>query len=138
MKRNKFIVIGCGRFGGQVATERSVAGMDVIVIDQKEDAFRKLQEAFTGFQLVGDATQLEVLESGFIQEAEYVLIATNNDNINLVIAHICDRIFQVPYIYLRLMDSEKEQLVESQNIKPIFPYKLSLQSFQTIFDEDNL
>ena len=36
MKRDKFIVIGCGRFGGQVATERSNENLDVIIIDKYE------------------------------------------------------------------------------------------------------
>lgn len=135
MKREKFVVIGCGRFGGQVATERSEEKLDVIVIDQDETAFRKLHENFSGFKQVGDATQVDVLKEGHIDEALNVLIATNRDNVNILIANICDRIFGVPNIYVRLMDTEKEQLIESKNIKAIYPYKLSLNSFSEQFHE---
>jgi trk system potassium uptake protein TrkA len=136
MKRNKFVVIGCGRFGGQVATERSEEGMQVIVVDAHEDSFRKLHETFAGYTEVGDATQLEILKKAFIEEAEYVLISTNRDNDNILIAHICDQIFQVPKIYIRLMDSEKEKLIDNERIQAIYPYNLSLESFRTLFQSD--
>ncbi|MGB0202831.1 MAG: NAD-binding protein [Acholeplasmataceae bacterium] len=136
MKRNKFVVIGCGRFGGQVATERSEEGMQVIVVDAHEDSFRKLHETFAGYTEVGDATQLEILKKAFIEEAEYVLISTNRDNDNILIAHICDQIFQVPKIYIRLMDSEKEKLIDNERIQAIYPYNLSLDSFRTLFQSD--
>jgi len=62
MIKNKFLVIGCGRFGGQIATEISSKGTEVIVLDQKEDAFRKLQDSFQGYKVVGDATQIDTLK----------------------------------------------------------------------------
>ena len=136
MNRNKFVVIGCGRFGGQVATERSEEGMQVIVVDAHEDSFRKLHETFAGYTEVGDATQLEILKKAFIEEAEYVVISTNRDNVNILIAHICDQIFQVPKIYIRLMDSEKEKLIDNERIQAIYPYKLSIDSFRTLFQSD--
>ena len=136
MKRDKFVVIGCGRFGGQVATERSEEKLDVIVIDEDESSFRKLHDNFGGFKQVGDATQLDILKEGKIDEALNVLIATNRDNVNILIANICDKIFGVPNIYIRLMDTEKEALIESKNIHAIYPYKLSLKSFSEQFNQD--
>lgn len=136
MKREKFIVIGCGRFGGQVATERSEEKLDVIVIDEDEKAFRKLHDNFSGFKQVGDATQLDVLKGAHIDEALHVLVSTNRDNVNILIANILDKIFGVPNIYIRLMDTDKETLIQSEAIKPIYPYKLSLQSFTEQFHQD--
>lgn len=136
MKREKFIVIGCGRFGGQVATERSEEKLDVIVIDEDEKAFRKLHDNFSGFKQVGDATQLDVLKDAHIDEALHVLVSTNRDNVSILIANILDKIFGVPNIYIRLMDTDKETLIQSEAIKPIYPYKLSLQSFTEQFHHD--
>jgi trk system potassium uptake protein TrkA len=110
--------------------------MQVIVVDAHEDSFRKLHETFAGYTEVGDATQLEILKKAFIEEAEYVVISTNRDNVNILIAHICDQIFQVPKIYIRLMDSEKEKLIDNERIQAIYPYKLSLDSFRTLFQSD--
>jgi trk system potassium uptake protein len=58
MKRNKFIVIGSGRLGANIATKMSELGEDVIIIDATDDSFRKLQDSFSGYQVVGDATDL--------------------------------------------------------------------------------
>lgn len=134
MAKNKFLVIGCGRFGGQIATEISAKGTEVIVLDQKEDAFRKLQDSFQGYKIIGDATQLEILKKAYIQEASHVLISTNKDNVNILIAHICDQLFHVENIYIRLLDTEKEQLVQADHIKAIYPYKLSVQSFYNLYE----
>jgi saccharopine dehydrogenase-like NADP-dependent oxidoreductase len=76
MKRNKFIVIGSGRLGANIATKMSELGEDVIIIDLTEDAFRKLQESFSGYEMVGDATDLAVLESAYIKHAKAVVITT--------------------------------------------------------------
>ena len=77
-----------------------------------------------------------MLKRALIEEAEYVLISTNRDNVNILIAHICDQVFQVPKIYIRLMDSEKEKLINNDRIQAIYPYKLSLDSFRNLFQSD--
>lgn len=46
MKRNKFIVIGSGRLGSNIATQMSELGEDVIIVDATDDSFRKLHESF--------------------------------------------------------------------------------------------
>ena len=42
------IVVGCGRVGSTVARELTEAGHDVVVIDRRADAFRRLGEDFVG------------------------------------------------------------------------------------------
>ena len=89
MKRNKFIVIGSGRLGSNIATSMSEFGEDVIIIDAQDDSFRKLQESFSGYQVVGDATDLTILENSYIKQAKTVVITTDSDNVNIYLAHIC-------------------------------------------------
>ena len=83
MKRNKFIVIGSGRLGSSIATRMSELGEDVLIVDSNDDSFRKLHEAFSGYEVVGDATDMLVLENAYIKQAKTVVITTNNDNTNL-------------------------------------------------------
>ena len=134
MIKNKFLVIGCGRFGGQIATEISSKGTEVIVLDQKEDAIRKLKDSFQGYKIVGDATQIDILKKAYIHQSSHVLIATNSDNVNILIAHMCDKLFNIQHIYIRLLDTEKEQLVLADHIKAIYPYKLTIQSFYNLYN----
>lgn len=134
MKRNKFIVIGSGRLGSSIATKMSELGEDVFIIDANDDAFRKLQETFSGYEVIGDATDLGTLERANIKQARTVVVTTESDNINLFIAHVCFYIYHVPHIFVRLNDTDKGQLLEGTDIEPIFPFNLSIHEFLRIYN----
>jgi len=136
MKRNKFIVVGSGRLGSNIATQMSEMGEDVIIVDATDDSFRKLKESFSGYQVVGDATDLSVLENSYIKHAKTVVITTDSDNVNIFLAHICYYIYNVPKIYVRLADTDKGVLLEGTYIKAIYPFTLSLQEFITLNKEE--
>jgi trk system potassium uptake protein len=136
MKRNKFLVIGSGRLGSNIATRMSELGEDVIIIDATDDSFRKLQESFSGYQVVGDATDLSVLENAYIKHAKAVVITTDSDNVNIYLAHICYYIYNVPNIYVRLADTDKGELLEGTSIKAIYPFTLSLGEFMELYSEE--
>ncbi len=130
MKRNKIIVIGSGRLGANIATTLSLLDEDVLILDKNETSFRKLSDEFSGYDVVGDATDLNVLENdAFIREAKEVVIVTNNDNINLFIALICFHVYDVPFIYARFSDTDKGRLVVNTTIHPIYPFTLSLEDY---------
>lgn len=132
MKRNKFIVIGSGRLGSNIATSMSEFGEDVIIIDAQDDSFRKLQESFSGYQVVGDATDLTILENSYIKQAKTVVITTDSDNVNIYLAHICFYVYNVPKIFVRLSDTDKGKLLEGTTIKAIYPFNLSYSEFMDL------
>jgi trk system potassium uptake protein TrkA len=136
MKRNKFLVIGSGRLGSNIATKMSELGEDVIIIDATDDSFRKLQESFSGYQVVGDATDLSVLENAYIKHAKTVVITTDSDNVNIFLSHICYYIYNVPNIFVRLADTDKGELLEGTTIKAIYPFILSLGEFMELYNEE--
>lgn len=136
MKRNKFIVIGSGRLGANIATKMSEEGEDVIIIDAKDDSFRKLQESFSGYEVVGDATDLQLLENAYIKHAKTVVITTDSDNVNIYLSHICYYVYNVPKIFVRLSDTDKGRLLEGTYIKAIYPFLLSLNEFMTLNEEE--
>lgn len=137
MKRNKFLVIGSSRLGSNIATKMSELGEDVIIIDKNEDSFRKLNESFSGYQVVGDATDLSVLENSYIKHAKTVVITTNSDNASIFLAHICYYIYNVASIYVRLSDVDKGKLLEGTTIKPIFPFSLSFEEFISSYEQED-
>lgn len=137
MKRNKFVVIGSGRLGANIATKMSEMGEDVIIVDATDDSFRKLQESFSGYQLVGDATDLAVLENAYIKHAKTVCITTDSDNVNIFLAHVCYYVFNVPNIFVRLADTDKGRLLEGTYIKAIYPFTLSLNEFMNLNSEED-
>ncbi len=132
MKRNKFIVIGSGRLGSNIATSMSELGEDVIIIDAQDDSFRKLQESFSGYQVVGDATDLTILENSYIKHAKTVVITTDSDNVNIYLAHICFYVYNVPKIFVRLSDTDKGKLLDGTTIQAIYPFNLSYSEFMDL------
>lgn len=136
MKRNKFIVIGSGRLGSNIATSMSELGEDVIIIDAVDDSFRKLQESFSGYQVVGDATDLTILENSYIKQAKTAVITTDSDNVNIYLAHICFYVYNVPKIFVRLSDTDKGKLLDGTTIKAIYPFNLSYSEFMDLNDEE--
>lgn len=128
--RNKILIIGSGRLGASIAGKLSAAGLDVVIIDKDVSSFRKLDDEFGGYDIVGDATDLFVLENEvIINEVNEVIITTNSDNVNLFIAHICFYIYDVPHIYVRLNDNDKGILLKNTTIKPIYPFSLSFEEY---------
>lgn len=129
LKSKKVLIAGCGRFGSLLAGELSLKGYDVTIIDIDEAAFMRLPQSYTGFQIVGDACDLELLAQCDIMHCDLFIVATNCDNINTMIAQIASTIYHIENVYVRLYDMNKEELLKDTNIHAIYPTKLCLSAF---------
>lgn len=132
LRNQKVLIAGCGRFSACLASALGESGYDVIVIDKCEAAFKRLCDSFGGFEIVGDAADLNVLESCDIRHCDMVLVATDDDNANCMIAQIANTIYHIDQVYIRLNDPNKEKLLEQSSIKAIYPARLSVQEFEHI------
>lgn len=131
-RKKAIIIAGCSRFGAGLAGELSENGDDVIIIDKDDDAFRKLPPNFSGFQIVGNATDPDLLEDAGIENASVVVAATDDDNINCMLAQMARRIYDVGEVFARLNDTDKEHLIGGLNIKAIYPARLSIEKFKKL------
>ncbi len=134
--RNKTFVIGCGRLGASIALDAYAKGENVTVIDSEEGAFDRLSEAFAGYTEAADATDIKTLAELGIADAANVIITTGNDNVNLFLAHVVDRVFKVPHIYVRFDDPTLAPLIENYNVQAIYPFQLSFETFTDLKEED--
>ena len=132
LRNQKVLVAGCGRFGACLAAALSEAGYDILVIDKQKSAFRRLSDSFQGFEIEGDAADVNVLEACDISHCNIVLVATDNDNTNCMIAQIAATIYHIEQVYIRLNDPDKEKLLEQTSIRAIYPARLSVQEFEQI------
>lgn len=135
--RNSIIVLGCGKFGSSIANHASASGENVIIIDKNKSAFSRLDESFSGYTIVADVTDVLELEDAGIKNASDVLIATGDDNVNLYLTHLCAKIYQVPYVYVRFEDPDKGLLIQGLNVKAIYPFQLTLDRFNTLRAGEN-
>lgn len=132
-KKKKIIIIGCGRLGSKLACLFSDKGYQVIIIDKNPKSFDRLSPNFSGFQIVGDGGDIDVLKSVDIGQSGLLLAVTDSDNANLMIAQIASNIFSAEKIIIRLIDTEKEKLISgSKNIEAIYPFLLSLNEVERL------
>lgn len=131
-KTKSVLIAGCGRLGSRLGGALSERGYNVTIIDTDPDAFRKLPSGYTGFQIIGDATDVDVLESAGIKGADIFLATANRDNINSMVAQIASVIYGVAEVFVRLYDTDKSRLLTGLNIQTIFPADLSLAEFERL------
>jgi trk system potassium uptake protein TrkA len=123
------IIVGCGRLGASLANQLSSLGSDVVVIDDDEGALRYLSTEFSGFQIVGNASELAVLRQAQIEKADCLLAITRHDNVNLMVAQVAKTVFRVPKVIARVYDPNREQLYGQFGLDTICPTRLTAEAF---------
>lgn len=103
----QIIVVGCGRLGTVLASNADANGHRVAVIDELSRAFESLPSSFQGRTITGNPLDREVLERASIGTAGGLAAVTPHDNVNLVVASMGTRIFKVPQVVARVMDSAR-------------------------------
>ena len=127
--RNKTIICGCSSLGATITNKFSTEGKNLMVIDIEPKNFNRLSDRFSGYTIVGDVSELETLEEAGISSAKEIVITTDDDNLNLFVAHIARKIYGVPNIYVRLSEPDNEILLKGMDVKAIYPLELSYDKF---------
>ena len=105
MASQYIVVVGCGRLGSMLASRLSSQGNSVVVIDPYESSFNNLSSDFSGFQITGDASEIEILRSAKVEQADCLLAVTDKDNINLMVTQIAKQVFQTSIVLARVFRS---------------------------------
>jgi len=130
MKHNLYIVIvGCGRLGSDLANRLSNVGHSVVVIDRNETTFEDLSPGFSGFRVMGDATQVSILKEAKLKLADVFFATTHEDNVNLMVAQIAQKIFNVPHVLARVFDPKREQVFTKLGVDTICPTSVAAEMF---------
>lgn len=131
-KRNTAIIVGCGRFGSTVANRMSEQNNNVIIIDIDQSNFRKLSHSYGGLTKEGDGTDIDILESVNIQNADVLIAATNDDDTNIMVGEIAKRIYKVDEVVVRVFDPSKDICLKNAGVKIIYPAILSFNEFEKL------
>lgn len=123
------VIVGCGRLGAILASKLSQLGGRVVIIDRNNASFSLLDAGFSGFQVTGDAVELDVLRAANLTEADCLLATTEKDTVNVMVAQVAKTIFSVPQVLARVYDPERENLYRRFGIDTISPTSLSAQVF---------
>ena len=119
------IVVGCGRLGSYLANRLSHDGHSVVVIDVDSSAFNALSTEYSGFRVEGDVTEFAVLSQAKTGEADLVIATTREDNVNLMVAQVARKVFQVPRVMARVFDPKREEIYRDLGIETVCPTSIA-------------
>ncbi|MGH7338410.1 MAG: NAD-binding protein [Myxococcota bacterium] len=126
------VVVGCGRVGSHVALRLAGDGWDVTVVDEKEEALVRLGDSWRGGFIVGHGMDTKILLSAGIEGADAVVVATNGDNTNLVIAQVAQKRFEVPCVVARILDPARAQFYAEQGLRTICPTQTAIDELTDV------
>ena len=122
-------IVGCGLLGSILASRLSQQGHDVVVIDRDKSTFNHLAPEFSGFQIAGDAAEMNVLREAKLDRANCAIAVTGKDNLNILVSQLAKNVFQVPIVLTRILDPTKEEIYQQLGLTTISPTKISAAVF---------
>jgi trk system potassium uptake protein TrkA len=123
----KALVIGCGRVGSSVALQLAAEGWDVTAVDEKEEALSRLGEAWRGGFVLGHGMDVDVLRRAGIEDADAVIISTDGDNTNIVIAQVATKRFDNQCVVVRVLDPARADFYREQiGLNTVSPTKTAI------------
>lgn len=126
--RVRALVIGCGRVGASLARTMRDEGWEVTVVDEDEDAFGRLGDDWREPLVVGHGMDATVLEEAGIADADAVLVATNGDNTNIVIAQVARVGYDVPNVAVRILDPARATFYSRRDFTVVSPIQTAIDT----------
>lgn len=104
------VIAGGGKVGSNIARTLIAMQREVTIVEQRRDRFEQLAAEFGHAAMLGDATEIAVLErAGIARPPDLVLAVTGDDEDNLVISQIAKEGYGVPKAIARVNDPRNQQ-----------------------------
>jgi trk system potassium uptake protein TrkA len=117
----RLLIVGCGRTGSAIAIRMAGEGHDVTVIDEDGEAVQRLPESWPGRFIHGHGLDTTVLVDGGIETADSVVVSTDGDNTNIVIAQVAHTRFGCPCVVTRVLDPGRAAFYAAQGLQTVCP-----------------
>src|ERR671929_2259871 len=103
------LIAGGGKAGANVMRTLLRNGHEATLIEQERDRFERLEHEFEHQVMLGDATEIYVLEKAGIRRPPNVVAAlTGDDEDNLIISQLAREKYDVPKVIARVNDPRNQ------------------------------
>ncbi len=119
----KFLVMGCGRIGAEVASLLWKQGNKVTVLEKEPEGFTRLPQEMRSENntLIGDGMVEEDLIRAGIRDADVFVAVDVRDNCNALASQKAKHIFHVPQVICRIGDPAKQQIYLKLGLDAVSP-----------------
>ncbi len=118
-KRQRIIIVGCGRVGVELSLSLVRQGHDVTVVDGNAQAFERLGGEFRGRTVQGEALDRDVLIRAGIESAHAFAAVTASDSANIVAAKIARDLFHVEHVVARIYNPRRAPIYEKLGLQTV-------------------
>jgi len=132
----KVVIMGCGRVGAALAGMLSNDGHEVMVLDIRADAFRRLPPNFKGKRHTGNGIDQDVLARIGVGEADAFIAVTQGDNRNVMATQIAKHIFGVKRALCRIYDPIREEMYKQLGLETISPTIVGAKLLKETLDRE--
>jgi len=126
----KALVVGCGRVGSTLARSLQGSGWDVSVVDETEDALTRLGESWPGEFHLGHGMDTKVLEAAGIADADAVIVATDGDNTNIVVAQVAKERYGIESVGVRIHDPARAEFYGDRGLHVVSPTREAIRNLE--------
>jgi trk system potassium uptake protein TrkA len=109
-----------------VALQLAEEGWEVTAVDEKEEALSRLGENWRGGVVLGHGMDVDVLREAGIEDADAVVVSTNGDNTNLVVAQVAMKRFDNQCVVVRVLDPARADFYATLGLRTISPTKTAI------------
>ena len=95
-------------------------------VDEKEEALGRLGESWRGGFVLGHGMDVDVLREAGIEDADAVIVATDGDNTNIVIAQVAMKRFDNQCVVVRILDPARADFYSGLGLRVICPTKTAI------------
>ena len=104
----KVAIAGAGAVGTFVANDLREANHEIVLIEKNPDLAARLRPTLDVQWFVGDACEVANLQEAGIADADVMVAATGEDQVNLVISLLAKQEFAVPRVVARVNNPKNQ------------------------------
>lgn len=132
----KVVIMGCGRVGAALATMLDADGHEVMVLDIRPDAFKRLPPQFKGRKHAGNGIDQDVLARIGLDQADAFVAVTQGDNRNVMATQMAKHLFGVRRNLCRIYDPIREEIYGDLGLETISPTLVGAMMLKGMLDQE--
>ena len=112
------LIVGGGKVGSNLARALLAEGYEIALVDDNRQKFASLERTFEHSAILGDGTEMPVLEKAGILRADYVIAVTGDDEDNIIISQLALEKYDVTNVIARVNNPRNQQTFDQLGIHP--------------------